>query len=166
MPTNLTSFPTSLPAGLWPPDLSDPLIRQIVLAAGGLVLVVILWRLLGVLRTSRLAAQIRADVQRRRAEGQHQHEEAARLAERVVATSSTSRVAGYLIHRQIETVCTDGQPSSAAALELLKALAAEKGANGLINVQTQAAPYGKWLARGDAVVLQLIGRRGGGPPGR
>ncbi len=166
MPTNLTSLPTSLPSGLWPLDLSDPLVRQIVLAAGGLVALAFLWRILAALRSRRTAARAWADIQRGREEVRLQHEEVQRLGQRIVATSSTARIAGYLIQRQIETVCTDGRASSAGALELLKALAAEKGANGVINVQTQAVLNGKWIARGDAVLVKLIGRRDSGPPAR
>jgi len=48
------------------------------------------------------------------------------LAEQIVATSSTPRIAGYALIRQVETVFSDGRPSSAAAVELAKALAAQK----------------------------------------
>jgi hypothetical protein len=81
-----------------------------------------------------------------------------------VATSSTSRIAGYALIRQVETVFSDGRPSSAAAVELAKALGAQKGANALINLETRQLPSGKWVASGDAVLVRLVGRRDD-PPG-
>jgi hypothetical protein len=85
------------------------------------------------------------------------HEEVAaqrrREAQRIVATSSTSSIAGYRILRQIEAVFVDGFRRTDEAIEGLKAVAAMKGANGVINVRHQAAPNGKYEATGDAVWL-------------
>ena len=163
MPPELTSLPTSLPssfpASLLRLDMSDPLVRLIVYLAVGLVVLVIVLRIFGRVRANLAAARLRSELRQGREEIQHQHEEAERLAGQIVATSSTARIAGYLILRQVETVCTDGRASSSAALELLKALAAGKGANGIINVQTQQSPNGKWVASGDAVLLRSVERR-------
>jgi hypothetical protein len=163
MPPELTSLPTSLPtsfpANLLRFDLGDPLVRMIVILAVGLVVLVIVLRILGRLRAGWAAARLRAEWRRGREELQQQQEDIHKLAQQIEATSSTARIAGYLILRQVEAVCTDGRTSSSAALERLKALAAEKGANGIINVQTQQAPSGKWVASGDAVVLRTVERR-------
>lgn len=140
-------------------NISDPLVRRIVLAAGALVvLALVLW----VIRRRRERAAVRertTELRRGFEELRLQNAEIQKLAAEIVATSSTSRVAGYAILRQVETVFADGRTSSAAAVELLKALAAQKGANAVINVQTRQASLGKWAASGDAVVVQLIGRR-------
>jgi uncharacterized protein YbjQ (UPF0145 family) len=151
------SLPTSLPVSF---DLQDPLVRRIVLAAAALVLLVILLRIAGRWREARAAARRRAELRRQYESVRLEQAEIARLAQEIVATSSTARIAGYAILRQVETVFGDGKPSSGAAAELVKALAAQKGANALINLQTRQMATGKWVASGDAVVVKLIGRRG------
>jgi uncharacterized protein YbjQ (UPF0145 family) len=141
-------------------NLQDPLVQRIVLAAAALVVLVIFLRIVGRSREARAAARRRAEVRRRFEGVRLEQEEIRRLAEEIVATSSTARIAGYAILRQVETVFGDGKPSSGAAVELVKALAAQKGANALINLQTRQMATGKWVASGDAVVVRLIGRRG------
>jgi hypothetical protein len=44
-------------------------------------------------------------------------------------------------------------------VEFAKALAAQKGANALVNLQTRQTAVGKWVASGDGVVVKLIARR-------
>ncbi len=154
------SLPTSLPVNL---DLQDPLVQRIVLAAVALLSLVILLRILGRWREARAAARRRAELHQRFESVRLQQEEIKHFAGQIVATSSTTRIAGYAIVRQVEAVVSDGKPSSIAAVELLKALAAQKGANAVINLQTQQTPAGKWIASGDAVVVKLIGRRGDAP---
>ena len=70
-----------------------------------------------------------------------------------------------------QTVFSDGRPSSLAAVEYVKAMAAQKGANAIINLESRQTPTGKWMASGDAVVVHLLAapdsRReagGGAPP--
>ena len=163
MPQEITSLPTSLPtsfpADLLRFDLSDPLVRKIVFVAAGLIVLVVALRILGRVRATSAAARLHAELREGRDALRLHQEEVRKHAEQIIATSSTTRIAGYRILRQVETVCTDGQASSTSALELLKALAAEKGANGIINVQTQQSATGKWVASGDAVVLRDMGRR-------
>jgi uncharacterized protein YbjQ (UPF0145 family) len=72
----------------------------------------------------------------------------------VLATSSTAALVGYRVVRQIETLVTDGHASPAEAITALKALAAERGANGIIHLVSERQPGGKCLARGDAVVVR------------
>jgi hypothetical protein len=157
------SLPTSLPVNI---DWSDPLIRRIVLAAAAFIVLVILLRLVGRWREKRAASRRRAELHHAFAGIRLEQEEIRRLAAQIVATSSTARIAGYAILRQVETVFSDGRPSSVTAVDLVKALAAQKGANALINLQTRQTPAGKWVASGDAVVVRLIGRRDidAGPP--
>jgi len=62
-------------------------------------------------------------------------------------------------YRQVETVFSEPKASSLSAVELVKALAVQKGANALINLETRQLPGGKWVASGDAVVVKLYGRR-------
>lgn len=160
MLAQITSLPTSLPTTL-PVDveslqrsLSDPFVRNVVLAAAALlvfVLVVHLWnRRREAARVGRARAELRAGL----AEVQLQHAELKRLAARVLATSSTGQIAGFEIVRQIEAVFSDGQKSAELAVELVKAHAVKKGANAIINLHTQPTPSGKWTAAGDAVVVR------------
>lgn len=74
----------------------------------------------------------------------------------IVATSSTDRVAGYEIVQQIEAVFEDGHRSPADAIESLKASAARRGANALINLAQQRTAAGRCTAQGDAVVIRPI----------
>ncbi len=150
-------MPTSLPVNF---DWADPLVRRIVLAAAALIVLVIVLRIVGRWRETRAAARRRAELHQHFDVVRLEQEEIRRLAEQLVATSSTTRVAGYAILRQVETIFSDGKPSSVAAVDLVKALAAQKGANALINLQTRQTPAGKWVASGDAVIVKLIGRRG------
>ncbi|MEW6251041.1 MAG: hypothetical protein AB1716_10370 [Planctomycetota bacterium] len=151
-------------------DLSDPFTQRVALLVGAFILLVILLRMFGRWRERAAIRRRSAELRRGFDELRLQQEEIRRLADNIVATSSTARIAGYAIVRQIETVFTEGRPSSVAAMELLKGLAAQKGANGIINVQTRQLPTGKWVAGGDAVLVRLIGRREPGdapaPPGQ
>lgn len=140
-------------------DIQDPLVRRIILAAAGFILLVLVLRVIGRRRERAAWARRRAELHRTYEQVRLEQEEIRELAARIEATSSTSRIAGFSIVRQIETVFTDGRPSSAAAVELAKALAARKGANALINLHTQQTPAGKWVASGDAVVVRAYGRR-------
>ncbi|HNQ23675.1 MAG TPA: hypothetical protein PKK06_11330 [Phycisphaerae bacterium] len=74
-------------------------------------------------------------------------------AGRIVATSSTSSIAGYEIAEQIEAVFVEGFPRPEDALEGLKAAAALKGANAVTNVRHERADSGRYSASGDAVVV-------------
>ncbi|HUU94477.1 MAG TPA: hypothetical protein VM487_01960, partial [Phycisphaerae bacterium] len=85
-----------------------------------------------------------------------------RLAGRIVSTSSTTTIAGFEIVRQIEAVFADGHPSQSKAVEALKALAAEKGANALINLGSARLPSGRCVAQGDAVVVRPVAERRNG----
>ena len=95
-----------------------------------------------------------SDLRRHYGAMQLQQEELERLASRILATSSTSTIAGFALVRQIEAVYTDGHPSQNKAVQVLKALAAEKGANAVINLVGERLPTGKCQAHGDAVIVR------------
>lgn len=90
-------------------------------------------------------------------------------ANKIVATSSTTTVAGYDIIEQIEAVFVDGFRRPEEALEGLKAAGAMKGANAIVNVRQSRGSLGKCSASGDAVVVRkfIIAKSGpNSPPGR
>ncbi len=82
------------------------------------------------------------------------------LATRIIATSSTSTVAGYEIVRQIEAVFVEGHRTTQEAATALKACAADRGANAIINLSQQRTAAGKCSAQGDAVVVEPNAPRG------
>lgn len=81
-------------------------------------------------------------------------------AEKIVATSSTSTIAGYDLLEQVEAVFVDGFRNPQDALEGLKAAAAMKGANAVANVRQERAPSDKCSASGDAVIVHRPGTEG------
>lgn len=141
-------------------NLSDPVAQRIVAAALGLIVLVVVLRIIGRRREAAAAAHRRAELRQAYDSVHLRKEEIKRLAEQITATSSTNRVTGFTIVRQVETIFTDGQASSVAAVELAKALAAQKGGNAVVNFQTRQTPTGKWVASGDAVVVRILTRRG------
>jgi len=151
----VTTWPTTLPID--PQVLHDPLVRKLGLAAAALIGLVVLLRVLGRWRARTAVARRRAELQRTFESLRLQQAEIERLARQVLATSSTTRIVGYAIVRQVETVFSEPRPSSLQAVELLKALAAQKGANAIINLKTEQMATGKWVASGDAVVVRAFG---------
>ncbi len=129
--------------------------RNAVLLGGGLVA---LWLLLRIRRAirARRPAKIHPKL------APYMLNDPALLAKRraeaagIVATSSTDRVAGYEIVQQIEAVFEDGHRSPADAIESLKAAAARRGANALINLAQERTAAGRCTAQGDAVVIRPI----------
>jgi uncharacterized protein YbjQ (UPF0145 family) len=80
-------------------------------------------------------------------------------AVKILATSSTPRITGYEIVEQIEAVYVEGFRRPEDALEGLKAAAAMKGANALINVRHERGNGGKCASAGDAVIVRKQLRR-------
>ncbi len=155
---------TTMPAGslverfLRDLGITDPLAIKIVYAAAAFIVIVIVLSIISRRRSARRATGERAALRRGYDEFRLRKEEAEKLALRIEATSSTSRIAGFAIVRQVEAVFTEGRASSAAAFELCKALAAQKGANAIINLHTRQTPTGKWTASGDAVLVKAFSR--------
>ncbi len=74
----------------------------------------------------------------------------------IIATSTGNRLAGFRITRQVEAVFVEGYRTPEEAIIALKATAVERGANALLNVQTQRTAAGRCTASGDAVVADRI----------
>ena len=145
-----------MPDGL---SIQEPLVKWIVAGSVGLIVLAIALRIWSGRRAAAADARRREEHRQHSDQARLQQEEVKKLADRIMTTSSTGRVTGFTIVRQVETIVTDGRASSVAALELCKALAAHKGGNAIINLQTQQIPGGKWVASGDAVIVKNLGRR-------
>ncbi len=79
-------------------------------------------------------------------------------AEKIVATSSAGTIAGYHIVRQVEAIIVEGFRAPDEALEGIKALAAMKGANAVINLRHERTTAGRCSASGDAVQVEKADR--------
>lgn len=134
--------------------MANPLVRITALLAGGLILVAIIGRVLRSRRDARILAQRRDDVRKQRGYLYMQQQEVERLAASIIATSQTQSIPGYLVLRQVEALFTDGHVAPPHAVQALKAIAAEKNANAIINLRTERLPNGKCTASGDAVVVR------------
>lgn len=90
------------------------------------------------------------------------------LSAGVVATSTSNRLAGYRLLRQVEAVFVQGFSSPEDALIALKATAVERGANAILNVKTEHTAAGRCTASGDAVLVAALtpapGRISSPPP--
>ncbi len=75
-------------------------------------------------------------------------------AARIVATSSTQNIAGYEIVEQFEAVFVDDFRRPEEAIEGVKAVAAMKGANAVVNLKHDRTSGGRCSASGDAVVVR------------
>jgi hypothetical protein len=84
-------------------------------------------------------------------------------AEKILATSPSVAIAGYEVLEQVEAVYVDGFRRPEDALEGLKAVAAMKGANAVINVQRCRGEQGRHAVGGDAVIVRKVGETGTGP---
>jgi hypothetical protein len=121
----------------------------------GMVLIVLrkilsaVWRQIRLSRGPRIHPSLqkynvdRVELQRRQRE----------LAAGIVATSTSNRLAGYRLVRQVEAVFVEGFASPEDALIALKASAVERGANAILNVKTEHTAAGRCTASGDAVVV-------------
>ncbi|MBN2447212.1 MAG: hypothetical protein JXO22_10825 [Phycisphaerae bacterium] len=135
---------------------ANPVVVKIV-GGAGLVLVLIvlatIWQRVSAARESR----------RRRAQVRHtqsilaaEHKETQRRAEQIITTSSTGSISGFEVVRQVEAVFSDGHKTLALAVEAVKAIAARKGANAIVNLASERLPTGACAARGDAVIVRSL----------
>ncbi len=85
-------------------------------------------------------------------------------AAKILATSSTGSIAGYEIVRQVEAVFVEGLRSQSEAITALKAAAARRGANAVINVTQEHTAAGRCTAKGDAVLVKPIAAPNAPPP--
>ena len=133
------------------PWLTQERLIWIVVVLGGLLVV---QRVLGAIRRRR-PPKLHPNLQKYgggRSEEDQQADLDASL--KILATSSSATVAGYRIVRQIEAVFVDGCRAPSEAVTALKAAAARRGANAVINLSQQRTAAGKCSAQGDAVVVQ------------
>jgi uncharacterized protein YbjQ (UPF0145 family) len=82
----------------------------------------------------------------------------------IIATSTTARLAGYRIEQQVEAVFVEGYRTPEEAMTALKASAAQKGANAILNVHTERTAAGRCTAGGDAVRVVPAPRRPASQP--
>ena len=136
--------------------MGDPVIIAIVAGAAVVIVLSVLGRLWRRGRETAAAARRRTALREQRGFLQKQQAEVERLAGKIIATSSTGSIAGFEIARQIEAVFTDGHSTPSKAVEHLKAAAAEKGANALVNLSSARPPSGKCAAHGDAVIVRPV----------
>jgi len=134
--------------------MNDPLVIGWVAGGAAVVILIFVIRALQQRREAAYFARRRAELRETRGYLYMQQQELEKLAARIIATSSTHVIAGFDIVRQIEAVFTDGHVSPVKAVEVLKAVAAEKGANAIVNLASERQATGKCAARGDAVVVR------------
>jgi hypothetical protein len=144
----------------------DPTTRLILLLAAGVSALILLAAIVQRIRQSAVDARRRAELRRTMHSVELQQQEIERLSTRIIATSSTPAIAGFEIVRQIEAVFADGHPSPEKAVMTLKALAAQKGANAIINLESARQPGGKCFARGDVVIVKPLPIPVAQPPAR
>jgi len=136
--------------------MNDPVIVAVIGGAAAVIVFSILARFWRGRREAVRDFRIRKGVRQQRGHVQRRESEMAELAGRIIATSSTDTIAGYRVVRQIEAVFADGQAAPSEAVSALKAAAAEKGANAVINLQSVRTAAGKYLAQGDAAVVEPL----------
>ena len=134
--------------------------RMLLIAAVVVLFVlVILQRVLGGVARfvrRRRPAQINPKLQKYAGRSEADTEADRRAAVKIIATSSTGTVAGYEIVRQVDAVFVEGLRSQGEAIAALKAVAASRGANAIINLTHQHTAAGRCTAQGDAVVIRAI----------
>lgn len=135
--------------------MGDPLVLLLIAASILIIVGSIVARLLHNRRLARQSSQRRAELRRQYGFAFAQQQEIERLAERILATSTTGSIPGFIIVRQIDAIFTDGHATPSKAVELLKAHAGEKGANAIINLTSERLGSGKCVARGDAVLVRV-----------
>ena len=131
---------------------NDPAFTVLLVATAALA---VLWIVLRI-RTRRREPRIHPRLQRYAGPdaeyARHRREE----AQKIIATSSTGTIAGYHIDEQVEAVFVDGFRRPEEAIEGIKAAAAMKGANAVINLRHERSAGGKCSASGDAVVVTRV----------
>src|SRR5262245_50431663 len=96
---------------------SNPLVVALLAAALAVTVLSIAARFFLGRRESARLRKRREELRRQQGYLVLQQQELERLAGRILATSSTSLIAGFQITRQIEAVFTDGHPSPNRAVE-------------------------------------------------
>lgn len=138
--------------------MMDDTVKLVIAGAVGIAILSIVGYLMRQRRESHDASRRSEWLRSQRERHAVQRGDIEKLARRIIATSSTAAIAGFAIERQIEAVFTDGHATPPEAVEVLKAVAAEKGANALINLEGVRVGTGKCAARGDAVIVRALQR--------
>lgn len=116
------------------------------------LIVVVVWAVMRLKRPRR--PRIHPRLQKYAGEDSELAQQRRAEAAKIVATSSTATVAGYKVVRQVEAVFVEGFRRPEEALDGIKAVAAMKGANAVLNLRHERNAAGKCCASGDAVVIQ------------
>lgn len=164
-------------AATWLDYLPAP-IREYVPADPRVALFLLVCILVALLIVSKVLGGIRRFLRRRRPPTIHpnlqkyniDHAQLSRerqeKARTIVATSTGNRLAGFRIVRQVEAVFVEGYRTPEDAIIALKAAAADRGANAILNVQTQRTAAGRCSASGDAIVAATMLAPPSRPPAR
>lgn len=136
----------------WLENNRDLLVVLIVLLLALVIVQRLYWRVRGVLRR-RHPAQINPKLLKYAGQSEVDREADRQAAEKIVATSSTGRIAGYEVVRQIEAVYVEGYRAPDEASAALKTTAGRLGANAIINLSYQRTAGGRCAAQGDAVLV-------------
>lgn len=136
--------------------LSD---TQVLIAKIGLVILcvaIVLWAIKKVIMSIRglLPTRINPKLSQYAGDADPQNRRRREMAATIKSTSSTDQVPGYKILQAVEALYVDGFRTPVEALEGLKAAAAERGANAIINVRHERSSLGRCSASGDAVVVE------------
>ncbi len=151
--------------------IPEPYRRYALYALAGLAALLILQRVAGAvgraIRRSR-PPTIHPKLQKYNVDSAELDRKRRELAVKVIATSTGGRLAGFRIVRQVEAVFVEGYRTPEDAIVALKAAAVERGANAVLNVQTDRTVAGRCTASGDAVVVapmtaKMPERRPSGP---
>lgn len=137
----------------WLQDNRELLLLAVLVLLG----LVILQRLIGQLRRHlrrRAPADINPKLQKYAGTSEAELEAQRAAAARILATSSTSSIAGYELVRQIEAVFVEGLRSPEEAVAALKSATGKLGANAIINLTHVRTTVGRYGAQGDAVVIE------------
>lgn len=129
---------------------------QLVAALIALVAAWRLWQRIRRFRRSRRPATLHPNLARYGIDPEEAARARREAAARIVATSSGPSLVGYEITEQIDAVFVDGFRSPAEAIEGLKAEAAGRGANAVVNVRQERSAAGRCTASGDAVKARRI----------
>lgn len=150
--TSAFAWPTWVDQIPLPPPFNKIAVASAAALVVLLVLRAVLQRFSRMLRSRRPAA-IHPNLQKYNVDHAELDRRRKELAARIIATSTGGRLAGFRIVRQVEAVFVEGYRTPEEAIVALKAGAAERGANGILNVQTDRTSAGRCTASGDAVVV-------------
>lgn len=137
-----------------PPDYQLP--AKAIAALAGALLGVKVWRSVARFRRRRRPVQLHPKLAKYGIDSEEAARRRRALAAQIAATSSGPSLVGYEIVEQIDAVFVEGFRSPAEAIEGLKAEAASRRANAVINVRQERTAAGRCSASGDAVKARRL----------